>query len=130
MIKMAEKGPLNGTKKKVTEIKYKIHVLQADIRELEKIRKEEEHKLLGELGPENEDYVLVTDEAKRDGKLIGVSKEEEREDEQKNVYSTSKELRRILGNLEDELSYTEDAWYSSLNEKKKVKKHREMKNDE
>jgi hypothetical protein len=130
MIRMVEKGPLNGTKKKLTVIKYKIRVLQTDIRELDKIRKEEEHKLLGELGPENEDYVLVMDEAKRDGKLIGVSKEEEREDEQKTVYSTSKELRSILGNLEYELSYTEDAWYSSSNEKKKVKKHREMKNDE
>jgi len=124
MIRMAEKGPLNGTKKKLKEIKekYKIDELPRDIIELEKIRKEEEHKLLGVLGPKNEGYVFVTDEAKRDGELIGVRKEEEKEGEQKNLYSTSKELRGILGDLEEELSYTERAFWHSYESEEKAKK--------
>ena len=126
---MAEKGPLNGTKKKLKEIEeeYKIDKLHRDIIELDKIRKKEEDELIGELGPENEGYVIVTDEAKRDGELIGISKEEEREDEQKTLYSISKELKGIFGKLEDELLYTEEAWYSYT---KKEKKHRVVKNDE
>ncbi|MCK4240667.1 MAG: hypothetical protein KAX30_03530 [Candidatus Atribacteria bacterium] len=132
---MAEKGPLNGTKKKLKEIKekYKIDEFPTDILELEKIRKKEEDEFIGKLDPGNMDYVIVTDEAKRDGELIGVRKEEEKEGEQKNLYSTSKELRGILGDLEEELSYTERAFwhsYESEEKAKKVKKHREVKNDE
>ena len=133
MIRMAEKGPLNGTKKKLTEIKYKIRVLQTDILELKKIRKKEEDEFIGELDPGNMDYVIVTDEAKTDGELIWVRKEEEKGGEHKTMYSIGKELEKISGELEGELSHTERAFwhsYESEEKAKKVKKHREMKNDE
>ena len=129
---MDEERPLNRTKKKLKEIKekYKISELQRDIHELEKIRKKEVNEFLAMLGPEDEGYVIVKDEAKKNGKLIGIGKGEEKGVEQgveqKTLYSLGKELGRMFGELEYELSCTEMTWDSY----KKESENREMKNDE
>jgi|LGVF01.1.fsa_nt_gb hypothetical protein len=126
---MTEGGPLAGVKKRLNEIKekYKLDELQRDIIEFEKITNEEVNKLLSDLGPENEGYVIVMDEVKTVKKLIGVSKEEDGKG-QENLYSVSKEFRGIFGKIEDGLSYTEEAWYS-FEPKKESEKHGEVKND-
>jgi hypothetical protein len=120
--------PLTGTKEKLKEIKekYKISEMQRDIHELEKIRKKEVNEILAMLGPEDEGYVIVKDEAKKNGKLIGIGKGEEKGVEQKTIYSLGKELGRMFGELEYELSCTEMTWYSY----KKESENREAKNDE
>ena len=129
---MDEERLLTGTKEKLKEIKekYKISELQRDIHELEKIRKEEVNEFLAMLGPKNEGYVIVKDEAKKNGKLIGIGKGEEKGVEQgveqKTLYSLGKELGRMFGELEYELSCTEMTWDSY----KKESENREMKNDE
>ena len=125
---MDEERLLTGTKEKLKEIKekYKISELQRDIHELEKIRKEEVNEFLAMLGPKNEGYVIVKDEAKKNGKLIGIGKGEEKGVEQKTIYSLGKELGKMFGELEYELSCTEMTWYSY----KKESENREVKNDE
>ena len=125
---MDEERLLTGTKEKLKEIKekYKISELQRDIHELEKIRKKEVNEFLAMLGPENEGYVIVKDEAKKNGKLIGIGKGEEKGVEQKTIYSLGKELGKMFGELEYELSCTEMTWYSY----KKESENREVKNDE
>jgi hypothetical protein len=125
---MDEERPLNRTKKKLKEIKekYKISELQRDFHELEKIRKKEENEFLARLGRENEGYVFVVDEAKKDGKLIGISEGEEKGVEQKTLYSLGKELGRTFEVLEYEMSCTEMTWRSY----KKESKNNEVKNGE
>ncbi len=125
---MDEERPLNRTKKKLKEIKekYKISELQRDIHELEIIRKKEENEFLARLGRETEGYVFVVDEAKKDGKLIGISEGEEKGVEQKTLYSLGKELGRMFEVLEYEMSCTEMTWHSY----KKESKNKEVKNGE
>jgi hypothetical protein len=125
---MDEENPLIGTKKKLNEIKekYKISEMQRDIHELEKIRKKEVNELLATLGRENEGYVFVVDEAKKDGKLIGINEGEEKGVAQKTIYSLDKELGKMFVELEYEMSCTEMTWYSY----KKESKNKEVKNGE
>ena len=125
---MDEERPLTGTKEKLKEIKekYKISELQRDIHELEKIRKKEVNEFLATLGRENEGYVFVVDEAKKNGKLIGISEGEEKGVEQKTIYSLGKELGKMFEELEYEITYTEMTWYSY----KKESKNKEVKNGE
>lgn len=125
---MDEESPLAGTKKKLKEIKgkYKIIELQRDIHELEKIRKKEVNEFLATLGRENEGYVFAVDEAKKNGKLIGISEGEEKGVEQKTISSLGKELGKMFGVLEYEMSCTEMTWYSY----KKESKNKEVKNGE
>ena len=92
-----------------------------------KIRKKEVNEFLATLGRENEGYVFAVDEAKKNGKLIGISEGEEKGVEQKTLYSLGKEFGRMLEVLEYEMSCTETAWYSY---KKESKKHGEVKNGE
>ena len=125
---MDEERPLIGTKEKLKEIKekYNFSELQRDIHELEKIRKKEVNELLATLGRENEGYVFVKDEAKKNGKLIGISKGEEKGVEHKTIYSLGKELGKMFGVLEYEMTYTEMTWHSY----KKESKNKEVKNGE
>lgn len=125
---MDDERPLNRTKKKLNEIKekYKFSELQRDFHELEITRKKEENKFLATLGRETEGYVFVVDEAKKNGKLIGISEGEETGVEQKNLYSLGKEFGRMLEVLEYELTCTETAWYTC----KKESKNKEVKNGE
>ncbi len=125
---MDEKRPLARTKEKIKEIKekYKISELQRDFHELEKIRKKEVHVFLATLGRENEGYVFAVDEAKKNGKLIGISEGKEKGVEQKTLYSLGKELGKMFVELEYEMSCTEMTWYSY----KKESKNKEVKNGE
>ena len=125
---MDEERPLIGTKEKLKEIKekYNFSELQRDIHELEKIRKKEVNELLATLGRENEGYVFVKDEAKKNGKLIGISKGEEKGVEHKTIYSLGKELGKMFGVLEYEMTYTEMTWHSY----KKESKNKEVKKGE
>lgn len=125
---MDEERLLTGTKEKLKEIKekYKIIELQSDIHELEKIRKKEVNEFLATLGRENEGYVFVVDEAKKNGKLIGISEGKEKGVEQKTLYSLGNELGRMLEVLEYEILCTEMTWHSY----KEESKNKEVKKDE
>ncbi len=70
--------------------------------------------------------MFVVDEAKKNGKLIGISEGEEKGVEQKSLYSLDKELGKMFGVLEYEMSCTEMTWYSY----KKESKNKEVKNGE
>lgn len=125
---MDEERPLAGTKEKLNEIKekYNFSELQRDIHELEILRKKEVNEFLATLGRENEGYVFVVDEAKKNGKLIGISEGEEKGVEQKTLYSLGKELGRMFGVLEYEMTCTEMTWSSY----KKESKNNEVKKGE
>jgi len=118
--------PFKETKKKLKEFekKYNVSEIIGYIYEIENIRKAEETNLLNELKIEDESFVYVKDEAKKDAKLIGISsKEGEEETGEKTMYSTVKDFGRSVGNLKHELSCTGACWllYAPQKESKNYK---------
>ena len=124
--------PFKETKKKIKEFeeKYNVYEFTRALYELENTRKYEVTDLLNELNIEDESFVYVKDEAKRDEKLIGISSEEgEEETGKKTMYSTVKDFGRLMGALKHELSYTEACWLTYTS-KKESKNNKGRKNDE
>lgn len=124
--------PFKETKKKIKEIdeKYKFPELARELYELENIRKAEVTDLLNELNIDDTGFMHLTDEAKKDAQLIGISSEEgEEKTGKKTMYSTAKDLGKIIGELKHELSCTEGCWLICA-PKKESKNNKGRKNDE
>ncbi|MGB2842047.1 MAG: hypothetical protein WBC40_06175 [Halobacteriota archaeon] len=124
--------PFKETKKKIKEIdeKYKVYEFTRDLYELENTRKAEVTDLLNELNIEDTGFMHLTDEAKKDAQLIGISSEEgEEETGKKTMYSTVKDFGRLMGALKHELSCTEGCWLSCIPQKES-KNNKGRKNDE
>ncbi|MGB2728091.1 MAG: hypothetical protein WBD09_06400 [Halobacteriota archaeon] len=124
--------PFKDTRKKIKEIeeKYKAYEFTRELYELENIRKAEVTILLNELNIDDTGFMYLTDEAKKDAQLIGISsKEGEEETGKKTMYSTVKDVGKIMGELKHELSCTEECWCSSI-ARKESKNNKGRKNDE